>query len=83
MKFQKLKSIVFFLTLFAFIACDKKEKPAQEEAANTDKNVLFIMVDDLNNTLGTYGHPLVKTPNIDKLAASGVQYNNAYCNFAV
>jgi hypothetical protein len=32
-------------------------------------NVLFIMADDLNNDMGTYGHPIVKTPNLDRLAA--------------
>jgi len=48
-----------------------------------DKNLLFIVVDDLNTTLGCYGHPVVKTPNIDKLAKSGIQFNHAYCNYAV
>ncbi len=52
-------------------------------AKKTDKNVLFIIVDDLNTTLGCYGHPIVKTPNIDRLAAMGVQYNNGYCNYPV
>ncbi len=83
MKLQKIKSIILLLTLIVLTGCSKKEKRTTEEVINTDKNVLFIMVDDLNNTLGTYGHPMVKTPNIDKLASSGVQYNNAYCNFAV
>jgi arylsulfatase A-like enzyme len=41
------------------------------------------VVDDLNTTLGTYGHTVVKTPNIDQLAKEGVQFNNAYCNYAV
>ncbi|MCS7468122.1 sulfatase [Stieleria sp. ICT_E10.1] len=41
-------------------------------------NVLFIAVDDLASTLGCYGDPLAKTPNIDRLAASGVCFLNAY-----
>ncbi len=52
-------------------------------AKKADKNVLFIVVDDLNTTLGCYGHPVVKTPNIDRLAKMGVQFNNGYCNYAV
>lgn len=42
-------------------------------------NVLFISVDDMNNDLGVYGHPLVKSPNIDQLAKEGVTFEKAYC----
>lgn len=56
---------------------------ATTEKSKSDKNVLFIVVDDLNNTLGCYGHPTIKTPNIDRLAQMGVKYNHAYCNYAV
>ncbi|MFY0653440.1 MAG: sulfatase [Cyclobacteriaceae bacterium] len=55
----------------------------QESLGQDKKNVLFIIVDDLNPTLGTYGHPTVLTPNIDKLAEQGVQFNRAYSNFSL
>ncbi|NKB64317.1 MAG: choline-sulfatase [Gammaproteobacteria bacterium] len=45
-------------------------------------NILVIQADQMTaKALGLYGHPLVKTPNIDRLADRGTVFKNAYCNF--
>lgn len=72
---------VTFLAMF--LGCSSPKGKQEVEKIGGDKNVLFIVVDDLNTTLGCYDHPLVKTPNIDKLATNGVKFNHAYCNYAV
>jgi iduronate 2-sulfatase len=46
-------------------------------------NVLFIAVDDLRPELGCYGSEYMKTPNTDRLAASGLLFERAYCQVAV
>lgn len=49
--------------------------------AKRQPNILMIMADQLAApALASYGHPIVKTPHIDRLAAGGVVFENAYCN---
>lgn len=49
-------------------------------AAETSKpNIIFFLIDDQrNDTLGCAGHPIIKTPVIDSLAAEGVRFENAF-----
>ncbi len=56
--------------------------PCAREAAPA-RNILFIAVDDLRPELGCYGHPLIKSPCIDRLAARGTLFEQAYCQQAV
>jgi choline-sulfatase len=47
----------------------------------TPSNMLVIMSDEHNpRMLGCHGHPMVRTPNLDRLAASGVRFSDASCN---
>lgn len=57
------------------------ERPAGRpgESAMAIKNILYIMCDQLRfDHLGCSGHPFLKTPNIDRLAARGVRFDHAY-----
>jgi N-sulfoglucosamine sulfohydrolase len=48
-------------------------------AADSGKpNLLFILAEDIGPHLSCYGTPLVRTPNLDKLAARGVRYTQAF-----
>ncbi len=66
-------------TIFVF-AATVLWLPCLAMADQTRPNVLFIAVDDLNDWIGCLGgHPQASTPNIDRLAASGVRFTNAHC----
>jgi arylsulfatase A len=53
--------------------------PLMAATKNTRPNVILIMADDLGiGLLGCYGQTFIKTPNIDRLAAEGMKFNNYY-----
>ena len=57
--------------------------PSPSRLKEQRPNILFIAVDDLRPELGCYGASHVISPNIDRLARSGLLFNNAYCQSAV
>ncbi|HEX8040439.1 MAG TPA: sulfatase-like hydrolase/transferase, partial [Chryseosolibacter sp.] len=77
------RKVAFCKGLFFFAAFFSQLQPsfAQKEGEGKGMNILFIASDDLNNRLGAYGDPLVKTPNLDRLAKRSVRFENAYCQY--
>ncbi|MCB1206788.1 MAG: sulfatase-like hydrolase/transferase [Verrucomicrobiae bacterium] len=73
-----MKSVAILL-IFAAVAA----LTSLSIAAPPKPNILFIAVDDLRLELGCYGVKEIHSPNIDKLAASAVTFNRAYCQQAV
>ncbi|QGJ68732.1 Mucin-desulfating sulfatase [Planctomycetales bacterium 10988] len=54
------------------------------QAADSPPNILFFMSDDQrNDTLGCAGHPIVKTPQLDRLAENGVRFENAFVSHSI
>ncbi len=45
------------------------------------RNVLFISTDDMCNRLSCYGVPVIKSPNLDRLAQNGVRFDHHYCQY--
>ena len=58
------------------------EVPAKVDVRAKDRpNILMLFSDEHNARMCGYaGHPVVRTPNLDRLAAGGVAFDNAYCN---
>lgn len=55
-----------------------------QAADSTRPNVLWIIADDhAAYVTGTYGNRIVRTPNLDRLASSGMRFDRAYCNAPV
>jgi len=60
--------------------------PSYVRAAETPQprpNILWIIAEDLSPDMACYGNPLVKTPNLDKLAAQGARRTNCFANAPV
>lgn len=75
--------LICSLFIFASMGFLANKTGVPKKAAKKSYNVLFIMMDDLSNVESIYGHPLVKTPNFERLANRGVKFNNAYCQFSL
>ena len=76
-----LASVSCALALLAYSFSPPRVSSVPVMRAKPKYNVLFIISDDLRPTLGCYGNTIIKTPNIDSLAARGVRFDHAYAQY--
>jgi arylsulfatase A-like enzyme len=85
MNVHKFLSLLLLGSLLC--TCGPAQKNEIAEPTNgrptSPPNVLFIAVDDLRPELASFGKGMIHSPNIDRLAAMGTAFTNAYCNVPV
>lgn len=70
--------------LFTLLICLCSSSLQAASAASRQKpNVLFLIVDDMTTTMSCQRWPGARTPHLDSLAARGVRFERAYCQFAI
>ena len=64
------RSLIILVLLLPIVSLGKERPP----------NIVLFMAEDIGNDLACYGHPGVKTPTLDNLAANGIRYERFYTN---
>ena len=74
--------VVLFASLISYSGCSvPSNDPAPEHVPH---NVIWIMADDLGfGDLGSYGQGRIRTPHLDRMAAEGMRFTDAYAGFTV
>ena len=75
-----MNRLVVTVPFAAALALFALGRPGPAPAADARKpNFVVILADDLGyGDLGCYGHPTIRTPHLDRMAAEGQRYTNAY-----
>lgn len=75
--------LLLFLCAAILLSCCQSDPPEAQEAETEIKyqNIVLLIGDDHSaNIIGSYGNKVVRTPNLDKMAERGIQFNRAYTN---
>ena len=75
-------NLIYKVSIFLLVIVSLPQTIISQEQTKK-QNILFISIDDFRPKISSYGETKMITPNIDKLASEGLQFNNAYTNIAV
>ncbi len=73
-----MKYAVFVTLLYALCLMPLNVAAVETEAESGKPNIIVIVADDLGyGDLGCYGSPVIRTPNLDRMAAEGLRFTNS------
>ena len=76
---KEMKSLATWITTLAALAAPGLSAAAQNPAPDVKPNFVVFLADDLGwGDLACYGHPAIKTPNLDRFAAQGMRFTQCY-----
>ena len=71
--------IQLYITILTGLIFNTTYKPSNEIEQNLKPNFIIVFVDDMGyGDLGSYGHPTINTPNLDKMAYEGQKWTQFY-----
>ncbi len=74
------RDVIFGVLALTAISFSNAAEPTRPEAPN----IIFVLADDMGfNQIGAYGNTPIKTPHLDRLAAHGIRFMNAYAGNTV
>ncbi len=77
----RLNGLLLAVILTLVPACPARAKNSADESASSRPNIILVVADGLGvSGLSCYGNDVLETPHLDRLAASGMKFNNAYCS---
>ncbi|HAH47069.1 MAG TPA: heparan N-sulfatase [Planctomycetaceae bacterium] len=78
-RFSSWPHLFILLTIFLLASLFQADRSAAAPPNAAPPNIVMIFADDVSwNDLGCYGHPSIRTPNLDRLAKEGLRFDNAY-----
>lgn len=73
---------ISFVSTFVFSNANAQSIENAAAEVSTSRNIVLIVADDHGQDLGVYGNPVIKTPNLDRLAEQGVLFTHAFATTA-
>src|SRR5690606_33984839 len=77
---RALRAVLAAVVLTCAAACSDRDGVSDVASR---PNVVWIVADDVSREIGAYGDPLARTPNVDRLAAEGTRFENAFATSGV